>query len=74
MIPLEKVNSIILRFDELEKLLSKTNIDKKEFVKNSKEYSSIGSIIKEAKDKLNWHPLVNLDKGIESTIDYFKNI
>ena len=50
MIPLEKVNSIILRFDELEKLLSKTNIDKKEFVKNSKEYSSIGSIIKEAKE------------------------
>ena len=31
-------------------------------------------IIKEAKDKLNWHPLVNLDKGIESTINYFKNI
>ncbi len=31
-------------------------------------------IIKEAKDKLNWHPLVNLDKGIESTIDYFKTI
>ena len=50
MIPLEKVNSIILRYDELEKLLSKTNIDKKEFVKNSKEYSSIGSIIKEAKE------------------------
>ena len=50
MIPLEKVNSIILRYHELEKLLSKTNIDKKEFVKNSKEYSSIGSIIKEAKE------------------------
>ena len=39
MIPLEKVNSIILRYDELEKLLSKTNIDKKEFVKNSKAVS-----------------------------------
>ena len=50
MIPLEKVNSIILRYDELEKLLSKADIDKKEFVKNSKEYSSIGSIIKEAKE------------------------
>ena len=36
MIPLEKVNSIILRYDELEKLLSKADIDKKEFVKNSK--------------------------------------
>ena len=50
MIPLEKVNSIILRYDELEKLLSKADIDKKEFEKNSKEYSSIGSIIKEAKE------------------------
>ena len=31
-------------------------------------------IIKEAKEKLNWHPSIDLDKGIESTIDYFKNI
>ena len=36
MIPLEKVNSIILRYDELEKLLSKADIDKKEFVKTPK--------------------------------------
>jgi len=31
-------------------------------------------IIKEAKEKLNWYPSINLDKGIESTIDYFKKI
>ena len=30
-------------------------------------------IIKEAKDKLNWYPLINLNKGIENTINYFKN-
>ncbi len=31
-------------------------------------------IIKEAEDKLNWYPLINLNKGIENTINYFKNI
>ena len=29
-------------------------------------------VIKEAKDKLNWSPLVDLDKGLEKTINYFK--
>ena len=27
-----------------------------------------------AKEELDWYPLINLDKGIESTIDYFKNL
>ena len=29
-------------------------------------------IILEAKNKLNWSPLVNLDQGLENTINYFK--
>ena len=29
-------------------------------------------VIKEAKDKLNWSPLVDLDQGLEKTINYFK--
>jgi len=29
-------------------------------------------VIKEAKDKLNWSPLVDLDKGLEKTINYFR--
>jgi len=31
-------------------------------------------VIKEAKDKLNWRPLIDLDHGLESTINYFKNL
>ena len=31
-------------------------------------------IINEAKDKLNWSPLLDLDQGLENTINYFKNI
>ena len=31
-------------------------------------------IIEKAKEELDWYPLINLDKGIERTIDYFKNL
>src|SRR6056300_544765 len=49
MISLEKLESIVSRYNDLESSLSKTDIDKKEFVKNSKEYSSIGEIIETVK-------------------------
>ncbi len=31
-------------------------------------------IIKEAIEKLNWSPLIDLDQGLENTINYFKNL
>jgi len=49
MIPVEKVKSIINTYETLEKELASGNIDKKDFVKKSKEYSRIGEIIKEAR-------------------------
>jgi len=49
MIPLEKVKSIVKTYETLEKELASGNIDKKDFVKKSKEYSSIGEVIKEAR-------------------------
>ena len=49
MIPLEKVKKIIDTYSDLEKELASSAIDKKEFVKKSKEYSSLGEIINEAK-------------------------
>ena len=49
MIPLEKVKLIVRTYEILEKELASANIDKKDFVKKSKEYSSIGDIINEAK-------------------------
>jgi len=49
MIPLDKVKKIISTYEFLEKELSSSDIDKKNFVKKSKEYSSIGDVINEAK-------------------------
>ena len=50
MIPIEKVQDIIARHDNLEKELSSGNIDTKLFAKKSKEYSSLGNIISYARD------------------------
>ena len=49
MIPVEKVKLIVNTYENLEKELASSNIDKKVFVKKSKEYSSIGEVINEAK-------------------------
>ena len=49
MIPLNKVQQIINTYETLEKELTYRDINKKDFVKKSKEYSSIGEIINEAK-------------------------
>ena len=49
MIPVEKVKSIADTYETLEKELASGNIDKKDFVRKSKEYSKIGEIIKEAR-------------------------
>jgi peptide chain release factor 1 len=54
MVPINKVKEIILRHDELEKELSSGNINPKYFAKKSKEYSSLGEIIKIAKDYVNF--------------------
>ena len=54
MIPLEKVKSIVNKYESLEKELASGNIDKKDFVKKSKEYSSIGEIIDQAKGYLSF--------------------
>ena len=49
MIPLEKVQLIVDKYEALEKDLASGNIDKKDFVKKSKEYSKIGEVINEAR-------------------------
>ena len=49
MIPIEKIKLIIKTYENLEKELASGSIDKKDFVKKSKEYSSIGEVINEAK-------------------------
>ena len=50
MIPIEKVQDIIAKHDNLEKELSSGSVDTKLFAKKSKEYSSLGSIISYARE------------------------
>jgi len=50
MIPLEKVQDIIMKHDSLEKDLSSGNVDPKVFAQKSKEYSSLGNIISLARE------------------------
>jgi peptide chain release factor 1 len=52
MIPKDKVENIVSRFNELETILAKPDLKKDEFVSNSKEYSSLNEIISYAKDYL----------------------
>jgi len=66
MIPVEKVKIIVDTYKRLENELASGNIDKKDFVKKSKEYSSIGEIINQAKGYLNFeNEKVGLEKIIE---------
>jgi len=74
MVPIDKVKDIVNRHDALEKELSSGNIDSRLFAKKSKEYSSLGGIIKIAKEYLNFEnekqDLVNIvqDKSNDSDI------
>jgi peptide chain release factor 1 len=52
MIPIDKVENIVSRFNELENILAKPELKKDEFVSNSKEYSNLNEIINCAKDYL----------------------
>jgi len=54
MIPLEKVQLIVKRYETLEKELASGNLDKKDFVDKSKEYSSIGDVINEARNYISF--------------------
>ena len=49
MIPITKVKSIINTYETLEKELASGNIDKKDFVEKSKEYSDLNDIISNAR-------------------------
>ena len=52
MIPLEKVHSLVVKYDSLEKELSTGTIDSKTFAQKSKEYSDLGGIITLAREYL----------------------
>ena len=52
MIPRDKVENIVNRFNELELILAKPDLKKEEFVSNSKEYSNLNDIISFARSYL----------------------
>ena len=54
MVPIDKVKEIIKKHNALEKDLSTGSIEPKLFAKKSKEYSSLGEIIKIAREYVNF--------------------
>jgi len=66
MIPITKIKLIVDTYETLEKELASGNISKEDFVKKSKEYSSIGEIINQAKEYLSFEKeKLELEKIIE---------
>ena len=55
MVPLSKVQELILKHSKLEKELSSQQIEKKSFAEKSKEYSDLSDIIKEAVSYFNFN-------------------
>ena len=66
MIPVEKIKLIVDTYETLEKELASGNISKEDFVKKSKEYSSIEEIINQAKGYLSFEKeKLDLEKIVE---------
>ena len=54
MFPLDKVKDIITKYESLERELSSGSIDPKLFAQKSKEYSSLGEVVKIAREYINF--------------------
>ena len=67
MIPIEKVQDIIVKHNKLEKDLSSGSVDPKVFAQKSKEYSNLGEIITIAKE------YVNLDQEVKDLENIIKD-
>ena len=66
MIPVAKIKLVVDTYKTLEKELASANLSKEDFVKKSKEYSSIGEIIDQAKGYLSFEKeKLDLEKIIE---------
>jgi len=65
MIPVNKIEYLIKRYNELEKELSSGSVDKKKYASKSKEYSDLGGIINQAREYLNFEKeKIDLEKII----------
>ena len=68
MIPVEKIKQIVKTYETLEKELASPNLEKKDFVKKSKEYSILGEVIKEAKSYINFEKEKKINRILITTI------
>ncbi len=66
MIPINKVQEIIAKHDNLEKELSSGSVDPKLYAKKSKEYSNLGSIVSFARKYVNFE---NEKKDLQQIIN-----
>ena len=66
MIPKDKIESIVSKHKDIEKELSSGKIDSKIYAQKSKEYSELGSIIKQATEYLNFD---NNKKDLEQILN-----
>ena len=66
MIPKDKIESIVSKHKDIEKELSTGKIDSKTYAQKSKEYSELGSIIKQANEYLNFD---NNKKDLEQILN-----
>ena len=80
MIPAAKIKLIVDTYATLEKELASGDISKDDFVKKSKEYSSIGEIIDQAKgflsfekDKLDLEKIIEDKKSDKEMIELARN-
>ena len=65
MIPVNKIENLIKIYADLEKELSSGSVDKKEYASKSKKYSSLGSVINQAREYLNFEKeKIDLEKII----------
>ena len=66
MIPIEKVQDIIAKHDNLEKELSAGSVEPKIFAQKSKEYSNLGNIISFAREYVKFNDEI---KDLENIIN-----
>lgn len=65
MIPINTIEYLIKRYNELEKELSSGSVDKKKYASKSKEYSDLAGIISQAREYLNFEKeKIDLEKII----------
>ena len=65
MIPVNKIENLIKIYADLEKELSSGSVDKKKYASKSKKYSSLGSVINQAREYLNFEKeKIDLEKII----------